>query len=68
MNLQEFAELKEGDRVVNGLTQSTGTVTERRSDGVKVRWGDGQPGHTVEFFFSVNTTAWFHWTRVDEDG
>ena len=65
MNLQEFAALKEGDTVYNGLTQTRGTVTSRERDGVKVRWGDGQPGRTVEFFFSVNGTAWFHWHQEE---
>lgn len=62
MNLQEFAKLKEGDAIFNGMTRSRGIVTSVDAGGVKVRWGDSGP----EFAFSVNSTAWFHWELMPE--
>jgi len=66
MDVQEFSALKAGDKVYNGLTGSHGTVTETDKTGVRVRWGDGTPGRTVDFHFSIQGTAWFHWTKEDE--
>lgn len=70
MNVQEFAALKVGDRVYNGLTQSRGTVTDVTKDGVRVQWGDGFAVTTggVQFNFSVQGTAWYHWTKEDGPG
>lgn len=67
MNMQEFAALKEGDRVDNPMSQSSGVVVERKPNGVKVRWGDGAPGRTVEFFYDVQSTSWMHWTLPEDD-
>lgn len=61
MNLEQFAALKVGDKIDNPMSQSQGTVTELVQDGVRVRWGNGAPGKTVEFTYVVNSTAWFHW-------
>lgn len=68
MHLKEFSELKEGDKVRNDMSQSTGTVTKAETMGVRVRWGDGRPGNDVTFFYHVNSTAWMHWSRADEIG
>jgi hypothetical protein len=62
MNVQEFAALAEGDEIVNELNGSAGTITRTTPSGVHVVWG---PRHEREmpFFYSVNGTAWFHWTK-----
>ncbi len=58
MNLQEFAALKVGDKIENNmLGPAIGTVTDVTKSGVRVSWGGAQA-----FFYSVNTTAWMHWT------
>jgi len=59
MNVQQFAALKVGDKIENVYTHSVAEVTEVTDKGVRVRWGDviGSPS----FFYSVNSTAWFHW-------
>lgn len=66
MNMQEFAALKEGDAIENHASQSKGVVTEASTRGVRVRWGDGRPGNSLTFFYSVQGTAWFHWTKAEE--
>lgn len=63
MNLQEFAALKVGDTVENGLTNSRGDIVETNDSGVRVAWG----GNRAQlFFYSVNTNAWFHWRLVEK--
>jgi hypothetical protein len=63
MNLQEFAALKAGDKISNPMNPgSSGTISKTSESGVHVKWGSS----TMEFYYSVNTTAWTHWTR-DED-
>ena len=65
MNLQEFAALKAGDEIENLATHSRGRVTEVKPNGVMLAWG----GNTVAtFFYSVNGTAWFQWSRVEMTG
>lgn len=70
MNLQEFAKLKKGDRVVNDMTHSTGEIIEATAAGVRVRWGaapePGQPEGQA-FHVPVNSTTWFHWSLVGGD-
>ncbi len=66
MNLQEFSELKVGDKIDNPMSQSHGTVTERTKDGVRVRWSRGEPTH-VTFLYVVNSTSWMHWTYAPLD-
>lgn len=67
MNLQQFAALKVGDKIENAFTGGVGTVTEVTEGGVRVRWGlvDGSSG--VTYFFSVNSTAWMHWSKADDN-
>ena len=67
MNLQEFAALKEGDVIENRTsgTVSIGTVTSVEKFGVRVRWGDSPQAPT--FFYSVQGTAWFHWSKVEPE-
>lgn len=67
MNLEEFAALEIGDKIDNPMSQSSGTVTERTQDGVRVRWGEGTPGRNVLFTYTVNSTAWMHWTYAPRD-
>lgn len=66
MNIQEFAALKEGDTVENvvfgGGTASRGEVASVEPGGVRVVWGPRHP-HETRFFYSVNSTAWMHWTQ-----
>lgn len=61
MNLQEFADLKPGDKVVNLMSGSAGEVVEALPNGVRVSWG----GNSLPFFYSVQTTAWTHWSTPD---
>lgn len=66
MNLKEFAALKVGDKISNDMQGSTshGEVTSISDSGVRVVWGKRHNTETP-FFYSVNTTAWMHWTRLD---
>lgn len=63
MTLDEFAKLKAGDVIENVFTNSRGTVTEVISNGVKVRWGPVKDSHA--FAYSVNSTTWMHWSKLD---
>jgi hypothetical protein len=63
MNLQQFAALKPGDKIENVFSNSRGEVTEASNRGVSLRWSDSSP----PFFYSVNSTAWMHWSKVDEN-
>jgi len=67
MNMQEFAALKVGDKIVNRMTlpASTGTVTEITANGVRVVWGAAEL--TCTFAYPVNTTAWMHWSKAEDD-
>lgn len=58
MNLQQFAALKPGDKISNPFGFSHGVVASVSDSGVRVRW---EPA-TMDFFYSVNSTAWMHWT------
>lgn len=61
MNLQQFAALKPGDKISNPMGNSAGVVVSVSDSGVRVRW---EPA-TMDFFYSVNSTAWMHWTCGD---
>lgn len=67
MNMHEFAALKVGDTVEVLLAggQSRGEVTETTDSGVRVKWGPKSYRGPVTFFYSVNSTAWMHWGKVD---
>lgn len=69
MNMQEFAALKIGDTVEVLLAggQSRGEVVEINDRGVRVKWGPKSYRGEVTFFYSVNSTAWMHWGRVDDE-
>lgn len=64
MNIQEFAALKPGDKIDNPMSGSNGTVSEVNDRGVFVRW---QHKDALAFFYPVNTTAWMHWRKTDDD-
>lgn len=65
MNLQEFAALKVGDQVENAsVSHGVGTIVETTDAGVRVVWGVVH-GNATRFFYSVNSTAWMHWNKVD---
>lgn len=67
MNIQEFAKLEPGDKIENvgiGGT-STGRITKIDNDGVHVAWGDNE--NAMPFFYSGQGTAWFHWSKVQDD-
>lgn len=66
MNIQQFAALKVGSKISlpaagNG---SIGTVTEISDAGVYVAWGANA---ARPFFYSVNSTAWFQWEKVEDE-
>jgi len=63
MNLQEFAALKPGDKIENLMTSSRGTVAEATDTGVSIVWGWAE---TRPVAYSVNSTAWMHWSREAE--
>lgn len=65
MNLQEFAALKEGDKIENAATFNYGEVTKTVKDGVFVVWGT-RSAMEREFFYSVQTSAWFQWSVRDD--
>ncbi len=65
MNLSEFSKLKVGDKVENtalGGATSVGIIVKTEHDGVRVEWSGGGPS----FFYSVMSTAWFQWSKVDD--
>lgn len=64
MDVREFAALKEGDVIEHPMGGSTGTVTAVEKMGVRVRWGESSP-NAPTFFYSVQGTAWFHWSRAE---
>lgn len=66
MDVREFAALKEGDVIENHMGGSfgAGTVTAVEKMGVRVRWGESSP-NAPTFFYSVQGTAWFHWSRAE---
>lgn len=69
MNINEFLELKEGDRIANPMSNSSGTVAsallDRRGDkcGVTIMWDGTGPDQARAF--TTSTTAWMHWTHHD---
>ncbi len=67
MNMQEFAALKPGDivEVLSAGGQSRGAVVEINDRGVRVKWGPKLYRGDVTFFYSVNSTAWMHWGKVN---
>jgi hypothetical protein len=70
MDVQEFSKLRVDDVIRNEMSGSNGIVVAVESMGVRVRWGDAAlavPGITPTFFYSVQGTAWFHWSKVAQD-
>lgn len=64
MNISEFAALKVGDKIQNlALGSHVGIISERTDSGVKVKW----PPSSQEYFFSATGTAWFQWSKVEDD-
>lgn len=65
MTLQEFAALKAGDKIENHMAGavSVGTVKETTPSGLWLTWAGGDLG--VPFFYSVNSTSWFHWSKAE---
>ena len=63
MNITEFAALKVGDQIESRVVGvSRGEVIELKNNGVMIAW----EGNTkMPFHFSVNSTAWFHWSKVE---
>lgn len=63
MTLQEFAALKVGDKIVNGMNGSEGVVTGINDKGITLQW----PPSTMEYSFTAQSTAWMHWRRADAE-
>ena len=63
MNFKEFAALKAGDKIENAMTNSKGEVAEVTKYGLEVTWGG-----PLKFFYSAASTAWMHWSKVDDQG
>lgn len=69
MNLIEFNALKPGDKIENAMSNSSGEVVEVFPGIVKVRWiahGGGAAFDGVPRTYSVHSTIWFHWSKVEE--
>lgn len=71
MNVKEFAALKVGDKIANDMSSSRGEVTEVNDQGVRVAWGpvpsdSGMTAVRVTFQYVVNSTSWFHWSKLEE--
>lgn len=68
MNLQEFAALAVGDKIENNAfgQSGEGEVVAVEASGVRVVWGPVTPNAT-RFFYSVQSTAWMHWSRPDDE-
>lgn len=67
MNVQEFAALAVGDKVECPATSSgVGEIVEATDSGVRVVWGP-RHSHETRFFYGVVGTAWFQWSRVENE-
>jgi hypothetical protein len=65
MNIKEFVALKVGNYVENGMNNNCrGEVIDASDSGVRVIWGPRHDRETA-FFYSVNSTAWMHWSQVE---
>lgn len=63
MNLKEFAALKVGDKIENPMAPgSVAEVVETADSGVRIAWNS----NPTRFFYSVQSTAWMHWNKVEE--
>lgn len=69
MNVQEFAKLKVGDVIRNHMSNGRGEVVEVDKSGVRVRWPTAgiDPSKSPTWHYSVQSTAWFHWTLEREE-
>ena len=66
MNLKEFAALRVGDHVENGMNNNCrGEVIETSDSGVRLVWGP-RHGRETAFFYSINSTAWMHWSVAED--
>jgi len=66
VNIKEFAALKVGDHVENGMNANArGEITEVTDSGVRLVWGP-RHGRETAFFYSVNSTAWMHWSMAED--
>lgn len=64
MNFREFAALKTGDKIENPMApNSVAEVVEVTDSGVRIMWS----GTSTRFFYSVQSTAWMHWTYAPRD-
>jgi preprotein translocase subunit YajC len=61
MTLSEFAALKPGDKIELPMSGGQGTVNEVKKDGVMVTWGSS----IISWHYSVASTAWMHWSKLD---
>jgi len=58
--------LKEGDRISNPMSNSSGAVVgitkdrRQQQDGVLIQWDGTMPDSAVKF--TKHMTAWMHWT------
>lgn len=70
MDLAEFNALGVGDKIENAMTNGRGTVSKVVDHGrpggriVSVKWGPG--GGIIEFSYHTFSTAWCHWSMVEE--
>lgn len=62
MTLDEFAALKVGDKIENTFTHSQASIIEAAASGVRLVWD----GTQTPFFYSVQGTSWFHWSKINE--
>lgn len=63
MNIEEFAALKVGDKITNPMNPgAAGEVASVEAGGLRIVWGERGPNET-RFYYSVNTTAWMHWSK-----
>lgn len=61
MNIREFAALKVGDKIMNPMNHgNVAEVVETSDSGVRICW----QGSQTRFFYSVNSTAWMHWSKI----
>lgn len=65
MNIEQFAALKVGDKVQNGINPGApGEVVETTERGVRVVWGARHNAETA-FSYLATGTAWFHWNKLE---
>lgn len=64
MNINEFSSLRPGDKIENLMLGTKGVVSSITPGSVGVRWGP--IADSTEFTYTLQSTAWMHWSKDGE--